>query len=237
EKLTEDVAKLGQALRIKSAAQKRLRDLEDPEQAALRAQQITEAQTALDHARHHAENVEKADQATQLADATVATTARAIDESTQASNRRARRASQIAQTEKEAAEAKEMHRQAVDALADFTAQMTSNEANRRDLMTTLNTARTQEKLRTKWHRLHQIATLRRELEAPQSRLTMAKKVLQGPEITQEDISHLTDLSQQISVALEQRRAHFASVTLTPDDNQTTTLDGAPFAPDTPQLID
>lgn len=237
EKLTADVAKLSQALRVKTAAQKRLRQLQDPEQSARRAAQIAAAKAAFDHARHHAENIAKADQAVQLAEAALEKSAREIKAITDATARRTRRAAQISQTRKEVAQAGKDMIAAETALAETSAKLAENDTARRALMAELSAARKAEQQQATWQRLHQIEQLSRTLEVPLKRLATARTVLQGPPVTQDDITRLTDLNQQISIAREQRRVHFASVTLTPDTDQSVLNNGRPIAPGTPHLIE
>lgn len=237
EKLVADVAKLSQALKLKAAAERRLRALQDPKAQASRAAQIAKASAALEQAKDHAQNRAKAEQALQLVQSELEKHQRDIKEISDARTKRARLADQIAQTRAQVAQASEQQSTADLALREIKSAVAENEATRRALNVTLTEARSAEALVAKWNRLQQIDTLLARLKAPERKLADANQVLQGPRVTQSDVDALTQFSQAISVAREQRRVQFASVTLHPSGCTSAQMDGAPLTAETPHLID
>jgi len=236
EVLQKKVAQLAQALSVKAQATRRLRELRDAAKHAERAAQIKAATDALAKAQQHADRVSKADQNLQLAVAGQDKIAREIKEITDARAARARIAAKKAETQEQVAAATAQRAVAEADLSKTQTTIAEHEAARRRLQQAQSAARDGQAQALKWHRLGHIVDLLRQIEAPVQKQTAAQQVLAGPAVAQSDIDQITALQQQISIATEQRRAHFASLRLEPTGKSVARINGDD-ADASPILID
>jgi DNA repair exonuclease SbcCD ATPase subunit len=234
--LAAKVAQLSQALKVKSQAAARLRALQDAEKQAARALQVKDAAAALALAKQHADSLTRADQAAQLVEADQNRIARTLKEIIDAKAARARLKETIGQTRERAAQARSDRKTAEAALAQAQTAVAEKDSARRALLNELGEERAAQKQADQWRRLHLIAELLKRVNAPRTKLTAALAVLDRPAPTQAEVDQMTALSQKISIATEQRRAHFASVRFVPSGDGHARLDGAAL-PNAPVLID
>ena len=232
-----DVKALSQALATKRQAKARLRVLHDPQTQSARKEQLALAEEAYLKAKQHDQNVKDADTALKLIVAGRDQLSRQINDITAAQLRRQQLGDEIAKKEEEVSHRQSAQQASDKALSDATGVIAQKEAERRDLVQSLNAARKSQKSQQKWERLRTLADLKRQLMLPQKKLHDANAILEGAEVTQIDLDHVVDLGRRISVAREQRRAQFASYSLHPTPGGTAKCDGVPLEPEKETLID
>lgn len=237
EKLCSDVAKLSQALKVKSTAAARLRDLQDEATKARRVAQMQDASAAFEEAKAHAANIAKAEAAVTILQAEQEKYARDIKEIASAQQQRQSLADKIAATQARAAKAEADRANADQAAQEAKAKVDAKETARRKLHTRLNAARDAEKRAATWQRLHQIASLKDQLTAPSERKAAAHKILAGPAITRADLDSMTKLSERISIAHARRNASFPRLSFAPTEGAQVHRDKSQLNPDAPLLID
>jgi len=237
ERLLKDVAMLSQALNTKRRTKTRLRELQNPQKQAERAQQIADATEAFQKAEQHDRSVQDAEKALQLFVAEKDRLIRQIKDITDTQNRRSQLADEVTQRAADVSDSETAQKEADKALTDAQAVIAAKVTERRHLVTSLTAARQNERSRQKWDRLRKIAELAAELAIPQDKLGDAKAILRGPDVTQSDLDHLVDLGRRISIAQEQRRAQFASFSVRPSGTSEAEIDGEAVKPDIEILVD
>lgn len=236
-RLLADVSSLSQALDTKRRTKARLRELQDPQRMAERAQQISKAADALGNAKQHDQSVKDAENTLGNVVARRDQLNREIKDILDARALRQQLAEDISQKEANLGTAKIAQATAETALKDSQDIIAKKEAERRELADMLSKARKHERARLNWDRLRRLAELTSQLQAPQRKLREAKAVLERPEVTQRDLVHLSDLGRRISVAQEQRKAQFASFSIKPSGTGVAIIDGETLQPDKETLVD
>ena len=235
--LQADVSLLAQALEKKRRTKARLRDLEDAEKKEARVRQIKQAKDALDQANQHAQRVSDADKVHRLLIADTERLVRQIKDIKDAQAQRKELTNQVAKQEASVLDAGEAQKVADAALQSAQQSIAAKSALRQEMTAALTTARQAERSALKWKRLLTLAGLTQAIETPQSKLRMASAILAGPDVTQGDLDHMADLARRKSVAQEQRRAQFASFSVSPSGTGEITLDGESLTNEEDILID
>ncbi|WP_417691764.1 AAA family ATPase [Roseibium sp.] len=202
----------GQLARKKSVL-KRLDELNDPELRQERADAITKSRAALETAKTHDQRVQTAKKDSQLLSHELEKLDDKVTQIHQAQKKRSDIDNEIKakQVEFQAAErAKAAAEQALQVAQIKTTQLSEKRRALRDERDLARQAEQQsarrQQLFTLWQRKQQTIEPKQQLEA-------AAAILQGTEVTAEDVRRLTKLELRRNTAAAARRAHFSSFVL------------------------
>ncbi|WP_114011113.1 AAA family ATPase [Cohaesibacter intestini] len=230
------VETLSHDLAMKKKVMARLRELQDDRLRDERQTAIVRSQAQVTHARDHAQKVIAADKDRQLLVNEVDAVARQIHEIKASQAKREALARAVSEKQAVVAGALESKAKAKAACDGLQAQIAEADARRRTLTEGLTQARQADRARLRQERLVALDDLLSMIRPIKQRLGALEAVLRGAEVSRGDLERLVDLERRHDMAVEKRKVHFSSFTLSAE-GQSALCNGEAIASGVPHLID